>query len=197
MIVTTLDSFRPPTYLDWFNAILEVAGHEAIVDPFHITGWRNLNTRINAFNDFITVSERIDSVGNKLHVFKGTTLPGLPMLLKPINTKGTAVMVPGFYKNCYALGLHKNKEALVQVSPIKVFRDANRNDIFDMDESKIEEGMFGINIHRAGKASKIIGNWSAGCQVLQNEEDFEKLIRLCKRSYKCRFSYSLIGFRYV
>lgn len=52
----------------------------------------------------------------------------------------------------------------------------------DCDESSIEEGMFGINIHKAGEASVVVDSWSAGCQVLARDTDFRELMNIVELS---------------
>ena len=37
---------------------------------------------------------------------------------------------------------------ILQVKEMKVYRDNNKNQILDYNEATIEEGIFGINIHR-------------------------------------------------
>ena len=61
----------------------------------------------------------------------------------------------------------------------------------------IEEGMFGINIHRAATArdTKYVNSWSAGCQVINNTKNFYEFMDLCKVSankFGNSFTYTLI-----
>ena len=62
----------------------------------------------------------------------------------------------------------------------------------------LQEGMFGINIHRAGtfvNGSTQIDKWSAGCQVLSKESDFNILMELAEKAralYGNSFTYTLI-----
>ena len=63
------------------------------------------------------------------------------------------------------------------------------------DESKIQEGIFGINIHKAGADSTYVENWSEGCQVFKRVKDFDEFMKICKKSAKIHgnsFSYTLI-----
>ena len=61
--------------------------------------------------------------------------------------------------------------------------------------------MFGINIHRAGtfiNGSTQIDKWSAGCQVLSKESDFNLLMELAEKAktlYGNSFTYTLIESR--
>ena len=63
------------------------------------------------------------------------------------------------------------------------------------DESKIEEGMFGINIHHAGADSTYVNDWSMGCQVFKKTKDFEEFMKICRKSRDIHgnsFTYTLI-----
>lgn len=84
-----------------------------------------------------------------------TTKPGTTVLRRPVNSKGTAILVPGQYEGVYKLDLHAGKYlALCQrLGSVKVYRDNDKDDQYDLNPSTIEEGMFGINIHRAGADS--------------------------------------------
>nr|GFC57559.1 hypothetical protein [Tanacetum cinerariifolium] len=81
-----------------------------------------------------------------------TTTPGNFYLHQPLSKTGCAVLVPGQYKDAYQLGFHQNKPthpALVQTGgKVRAYRDNDRD--FYAEETKvIEEGHFGINIHRS------------------------------------------------
>ena len=63
------------------------------------------------------------------------------------------------------------------------------------DESKIQEGIFGINIHKAGVDSTYVENWSEGCQVFKRAADFEEFMTICRKAAKVHgasFTYTLI-----
>jgi len=147
---------------------------------------RQLNT--NEFDDLIGVAYKNDY--DCVEIFRGTTDPGRYYLRNSMNRKGTAILVEGQYK--YKLGLHRGKEALVQKGAVKVFRDNNADTIHD--KKFIDTGFFGINIHRAGKDSKQVDKWSAGCQVFAVESQFKRFIDIIKRSEKIygnSFTYTL------
>jgi hypothetical protein len=72
------------------------------------------------------------------------------------------------------------------------------DEILDMSSDTIQEGFYGINIHRAStkRTSTQVDRWSAGCQVIADPADFAELILLCheqveKRGFKT-FTYTLI-----
>lgn len=130
-------------------------------------------------------------------VFPCTTVPGLYYLENTVNCKGCAILVPNQYRGAYMLGKHKGKyEALCQRKNLKVYRDNNKNNIYDFDADTINEGIFGINIHKAGTSSIIVHTWSAGCQVLQKAADFKVLMELCHKQIENghgnTFTYTLI-----
>ena len=112
----------------------------------------------------------------------------------PINLRGTAILVPGQYKGPYMIDKHQGKyEALCQrLGMVAVYRDRNKDDI--MDYSDIHKGMFGINIHKAGRNSKQGDGWAAGCQVFKRSADVEDFMRICRRGEKAlgnTFTYTL------
>lgn len=165
----------------------------------NIIGVRKSGDKVtNNFDDFIVV-EYIDMYGIKTReVFAATTDPGLSSIVNPISSKGCAILAPGQYRSCWKLGYHKGKyEAIVQYKPVKVYRDNNKDKVYDFDSKTIEEGIFGINIHKAGDNSTIVNGWSAGCQVLARRKDFDKLMKLAhyqiSQGYGKLFTYTLIN----
>jgi hypothetical protein len=93
--------------------------------------------------------------------WKGTVDPGLIYTQDPLNTSGCAHLQDGRWQ--YTDGLHKGNPAFVQAAPVTVWRDYDEDSAKDQGE-KVESGYFGINIH-AGEGP-VVGEWSAGCQVL-------------------------------
>lgn len=164
----------------------------------NIIGVRADNKNVtNNFCDCIVV-EYIDNHGNNTQfVYPCTTNPGRNSLLHPSNNNGCAILVPGQYKGAYTFGLHKKSyRALVQIKPVKVYRDNNRDKVYDLDPNTIEEGIFGINIHKAGKDSILVDNWSAGCQVFKRDADFQHFLSVLELQVKAglgdKFTYTLI-----
>ena len=158
-------------------------------------------TRItNQFDDTITLSYLLGGVW-QFHQYKATTDPGIKSAQNLMNQKGVAVLVPGQYSGSHQIGLHQGKyEALTQKTPVRVYRDANRDLKYDLDPAKIDEGMFGINIHRASATgtSVIVDGWSAGCQVFANNTEFThfmNIIRKARTRWGNSFTYTLIESR--
>ena len=116
-----------------------------------------------------------------------------------LNKDGVAILKPGQYRGSHKIGLHKGKyEALRQQKPVKVYRDNNKDGKYDMIEENVHEGIFGINIHKAGKfvnGSTQIDKWSAGCQVFSKESDFNEFMEICRKArdiWGNSFTYTLI-----
>jgi hypothetical protein len=84
----------------------------------------------------------------------------------------------------------------VQRAPVKVYRDPTRDNRHDIDATTVEEGLFGINIHKAGTDSTRVDKWSAGCTVIANAAHYERFINLCDAQVAVNgwreFTYTLI-----
>ena len=168
----------------------------------NIVGVRNsetLNKVTNKFDDHITVSYKIDGKW-QFHCFDCTTDPGTHWVENVMNDKGVAILKPGQYRKSHKLRLHGGKYlALGQQNPLTVYRDNNRDAKYDLDESKTDTGIFGINIHRAskyeGKKSTNIDKWSAGCQVIAANDDWHEFLDICQQArevWSNNFTYTLI-----
>lgn len=147
----------------------------------------------NVFDDSITISYKENGTW-KFHQWPCTTDPGKKGVKEYHNAAGVARLVEGQYRGSHALGLHQGKyEALRQVKNVRVYRDANRDMVYD--ENKIQEGVFGINIHKAGADSTYVENWSEGCQVFKKAADFEEFMAICRKAatiHGTSFTYTLI-----
>ena len=147
----------------------------------------------NVFDDFITLSYKENGVW-KFYIWQATTDPGTKGILETKNKSGIARLVEGQYRGSHTIRLHQGKyEALGQAKNVKVYRDANRD--MKYDETKIEEGIFGINIHHAGADSTYVNDWSMGCQVFKKLKDFEEFMKICRMARDIHgnsFSYTLI-----
>ena len=156
----------------------------------------NINTKVtNHFDDIMIVTYK----NNGEWIYKEypiTTDPGVKSLKQLVNINGCAILVPDQYKGCFMTGLHKGKyEALVQRDILKVYRDKDKDLEYDLDPKTIQSGLFGINIHKSGKDSTIVDNWSAGCRVFAKEKDFTDFMTIINKSkamYGNRFTYTLL-----
>lgn len=173
-----------------------VFGNEAKGYDLNLFGIRTDDATANSFNDIVGVMYLCDGQWNCFQ-FPATTDPGLYWRENPMNIAGTAILKPGQYRGAYMVGEHKGYPALQQKSPMKVYRDDDRDKVLEMDEATLQEGMFGINIHRSSsvKPSTQVDKWSAGCQVLQDPIQFAFLMELAKKSAEIHgnsFTYTLL-----
>lgn len=148
----------------------------------------------NIFDDLITISYKVNGEWF-FHAWPATTDPGKKGVLEFKNPAGVARLVEGQYRGSHTIGLHQGKyEALKQQKPVKVYRDADKD--LEYDENKTQEGIFGINIHKAGPSSTYVENWSEGCQVFKRAKDFEEFMKICRNAAKVHgasFTYTLIN----
>ena len=168
----------------------------------NVIGVRNAATGdeiTNKFDDCITLSYKVDGEW-KFNCWKCTTDPGKYWAEHLLNKDGVAILKEGQYRGSHKIGLHQGKyEALRQKGPLKVYRDNNLDDEYDLIEEDVQNGIFGINIHKAGSwksGSVQVDKWSAGCQVFSKEDDFYDFMNVM---YKARdrwgnsFTYTLIN----
>ena len=170
----------------------------------NIVGIRNLesgNDVTNKFDDLITVSYK-DILGEwHFHKFQCTTDPGKHWVENIMRESGVAILKEGQYRGSHMIRKHRGQyDALCQKSPVKVYRDNDLDMEYDLIEENVDQGIYGINIHRAtkyaGKTSTQIDKWSAGCQVIASNDDFKEFMEIM---YKARelwgnsFTYTLIN----
>ncbi len=176
-------------------------GHRLFEDdskPFNLNliGVRSADMTPDVFNDYQCVLWKWKGSWSLL-VMPATTDPGLYYLNNPLNVEGTFIMAPGQYRGLWKKGKHRGYPAFQQKGLVKGYRDADRDNEFDFDASKLVEGIFGINGHRAkdeGHSTKV-GKWSAGCAVWQYDDDHEIVMELAERSiphWGNSFTYSLL-----
>ena len=168
----------------------------------NIIGVRNSKTKgrvTNAFDDTLTISYKIDGEW-QYHEFNCTTDPGSHWVENLLNEKGVAILKPNQYRGSHKLDFHQGRYlALRQKSDVTVYRDNNRDNNYDLNESKTDTGIFGINIHRAtgrsGGKSIRVDKWSAGCQVIADNDDWHTFLGICQSAREIHgnsFSYTLI-----
>ena len=168
----------------------------------NIIGVRNSETKgrvTNAFDDCVTVSYMLEGEW-KFHCYQATTDPGSHWEENLLNKKGVAILKPGQYRGSHKLRLHQGKYlALGQQKPVKVYRDKNKDGKYDLLEENVDEGLFGINIHRAtgraGGKSIRVDKWSAGCQVIASNDDWHEFLDICQAAREVwgnSFTYTLL-----
>ena len=148
----------------------------------------------NVFDDFLTISYKEKGIW-QFYIWNATTDPGKKGVQQFHNKNGVARLVPNQYRSVWKIDKHQGKyEALCQRNgKVKVWRDANKDLIFE--EKVVDEGIFGINIHKSGLDSTWVENWSEGCQVFKRVKDFDVFMSICKKAAKIHgngFSYTLI-----
>ena len=149
----------------------------------------------NVFDDRLTISFKDEKGVWQFYSWIATTDPGKKGVMEFHNNRGVARLVPGQYRGVWKIDKHQGKyDALCQRNGnVTVFRDANRNLLFE--ESVTDTGMFGINIHKAGRDSTWVENWSEGCQVFKRVVDFDAFMSIFRKASKIHrnaFSYTLL-----
>lgn len=166
-----------------------------------ISGIRMKNDLPDCFNDYLLCTWKDENGNPQFFGGMATTDPGVYYLNNPINTKGTGILVPGFYKHVWTVGIHKTYRALVQCGNFMVWRDNDR----DKYRPKIVNGIAydstgkelkpmlagpecGINCHMTieGVILTTVGKFSALCQVWQNSALFKKMMKVVDWLYKSK-----------
>jgi hypothetical protein len=129
-------------------------------------------------------------------VVTGTTNPGTPILqggyLK-YNRVGAAVVKSNeWYYDVWKFGLHQGKQpALRQVGNFIVYRDGDKDGKSEEIGIPIKGSGYGINFHTCSYLEKVvgenIGGWSAGCQVINNTEQYYMIINLIKNQNRVTY----------
>ena len=161
-------------------------------------GIRTKGKTAGKYDDYMVAIYKDNAGKWTLNHWNITTDAGTYWLKNPMRKNGTALLVPNQYRSCWRIGLHQGKyKALTQFKPVKVYRDNNKDLILDYNTATIEEGMFGINIHRSNpnRESLLNEKWSAGCQVFADPQDFSEFLIIADESarrYGDKFTYTLI-----
>ena len=187
-----------------FKSIINKKGY-AFFDKsrynLNIIGIRNSSHNPEKFDDSLLTIYKNNENEWEVLSFEITTEPGPSILRKPINPDGTAILVPDQYRGVYQIGTHGGSYrhiALVQRNgKVKVYRDTNKNSTVEIASESIQDGMFGINIHRhaAPNEKEYVRGSSAGCQVFKNSLDFADFMETCNKAadiFGNSFTYTLI-----
>lgn len=208
---TTLDV--PDSFNDFFCMVYSIpemtSGLSLKSQQVWLNGWGFLGANgkrltedgISGKNTNYALEQYNNSKGKEtLKIYPITTNPGVYWLNHPMNKLGAAVLKPGQWEDCWRLGTHirANHRALVQTGgKITVYRDNNKDNHYQLNESNTDTGFFGINIHGSSRSGKstIIGKWSAGCQVFAQWAHKETVMDICE-NFKThtgnKFTYTLI-----
>lgn len=170
-------------------AAIRGAGHEPFdggAFDINLVAVRHPDRGANRFNDKMHILYRGADREWDVFTLSVTTDPGTTYLRSPSRPNGTAIIKAGFYAKLWKLGLHKGeKRALVQAAAVTVWRDNDRDAELDIGApSSTETGNFGINFHRGPSRHDPahpapVNNWSAGCVVAQEEQEFLDALALC------------------
>lgn len=132
----------------------------SIFDGFFI--FRISNKFQNTANDLAVYVRN-----NEIMLLQCNTLAGDYYVYNPISyggITGTAILKEGLYPKTWEGRLtyrfFQSLPELVQVRPVSVYRDGNKDKEIDRESTQV--GIFGINIHQQGYQF-IVDNWSAGC----------------------------------
>jgi D-alanyl-D-alanine dipeptidase len=115
--------------------------------------------------------------------------------------RGGPILKNGHYAEVWQVGTHVGMsgenphEALIQVAPLQVWRDSDRDRVGDAPET----GFQGINIHASQRLSETVEAASAGCPVTRGMAPHRTFMRLVKsdprylENSKFRFSATFIN----
>ena len=146
------------------------------VYELNVCGIRSKDAPHNTFDDFICGLRLNHGNQWEVSIASATTDPGYYYMEHPANVDGTAILIPGQYVGSHHTGLHKGQyRALVQCGTLRVWRDNNKDDIYDHVNPQDAIGS-GINIHHAGENSTTVANWSAACQVFAKLVEFNSFM---------------------
>lgn len=192
-----------------FNSLFQAYSSKGY--PFYDSGKFNINifgirdssNIVDEFNDILGVAY-IDEFGRPIVLAaRGTTKPGLYYLTDHLGgAHGTFILKEGYYKSCWARGLHSGKyDALRQSSKAEFigWRDKDKDGQLDMD-GELFTDVSGLNFHTTSfiNDKEKVGAYSAGCQVVQDDKDFMMLRAVIYRSmeiYGNNVSYALFNIK--
>ncbi len=162
-----LGYWRPDDSRDWNVFLFGLRGHPR---------------RVDHFDDLLGVIAHTPQ-GWQTWLFPATVDPGLSTMTTPQNPSGAARIVPGQYRAMWELGKRPSngREALMQVGPVTVQRDNDRDSVYD-ENAPTQSGLFGILLHEPYKEGlEKVGAASAGCVVTKSSIGARQAFRSIKR----------------
>jgi hypothetical protein len=180
---------------------------------FNLNYWgiRTADTDSDTFNDFRVMfwwfKGKLEVIIHSI-----TTDPGLFYRLNPMNPVGCGVLQEGQWGGCWTSGLHHGDPALVQLKPVTLIRDFNKDSHLDIiyDQSYLgkcvkdptpiggvptvtytmngqkvfvlQTDFFAVNHHHAGEDSQKNWNWSAACQVTKKKKEHDEFMGVCYKT---------------
>lgn len=190
MTFENLDNSLSSQILRWMQANkLNIFTGEKRYNIIYIEGL-NADGKVNAdhpneFNDRRMIIEIVDDRPKIIGNWEATTEPGDYYTIHPMNTRGAARIAFGQYQ-AWQVGHHGSRdvhEALIQVAPVKVWRDYNKD--YKRTGDFLDNGLFGINQHWGYDlpVTKVY-NASAGCLVGRSRASHRLFMELCKRDLR-------------
>ncbi|MBD2254440.1 lysozyme [Nostoc parmelioides] len=193
-------SSKPENLAEQVVQACEARGYPLREDEWNLVGISGLapkrdrtqgyvrDTTPDKWNDSIGVIAKNDGEWEFLCLYLATTEPGrYYTTVKLLNPKGSARLDFGYHRDLWRFGLHRGYEALVQAGTARLVRDTNKN--FQRDDKESFEQGNGVNLHttkttgwRGSADINTIGQWSAGCNVIFDSQEFKDLMELLKRS---------------
>lgn len=191
--MTNVKNYNDKQILDRVKSLKSFNG---IPQGYWIVGVRSNEDAPNKYDDkfYLFNGEQF------VKVVTGTTNPGTPILqggyLKYNKVGAAVVKADEVYYDVWKFGLHQGKmPALKQVGPFIVYRDGNKDGKSEEIGAPITGSGYGINFHTCSYLEKVvgenIGTWSAGCQVINNTEQYYMIINLIKNQN--RITYCLLN----
>lgn len=151
-----------------------------IPKDYWILGVQSQEDLFNEFDDKFYLFKGEDFITTT----SGTTNAGLTGLKNyhTYNSEGCAVIKTNeWYYSLWSPGLHRGKmRALRQLTPIKYYRDWNKNNKVE-EIGNLREGIIGINFHTATYQPgfftiPFINGWSTGCQVVNDTKKYYEIL---------------------
>jgi hypothetical protein len=174
------------TYKRYLEFIQSKTSKDDLENPKYLNGFFLIRTT-KFFNDKYSDFCFYVEGGIKKEIFACTTRAGKFWVYNPITyggLTGVAVLKEGYYPKTWQAVLtyrfgFKSIE-LLQVRPVIIGRDGNRNDVIDY--TNMQEGYFGIDLHIGGLYTQIVHQWSKGCIVIPQEQypTLENMLELGK-----------------
>lgn len=187
--------------IDTLKKAIAKKGYKWFDNAPNIIGIRTNLQVPDVFNDVMCVVYKEGGV-EKLFTAIFTSEPGVTYQKKLLNPKGCWIMMPAQMEDAYTIGFHQGKadhRALRSTGKIFGLREDDKDGIPLNDKDAVATWVdgttVGANIHGANKTgiTSKIGPWSAGCMVLNNWKDKERLIDICKDSGVLKFTFTLIN----
>lgn len=183
---------------------LQYKGYE-VYDKPHVLNIVGMRTKdegrvTNKFDDVMRVFYKNSNGNWMLTEYQITTTPGF----KPKTTTlpdRVAIMQLGQYPDEYKIGYHAEKIYGKTHRCLKfatTIHHRNDNPSTYNYRSKTQEGAVGLNIHRSSTtgSSENVFNWSEGCQVFKNINQYNQFMQLVdeqvEKSGKQKFTYTLV-----